>query len=140
MAKVWVLGIVALAVVAAALAAAAQLGSSHGGQYYISGVEGDVVKFIDPWTGKEVAWVAAPFADSSVKLFVARLEDDTLVLVDPGSGGEVARVKVRFVESVRVDRVDRVPEVPAPAGVKYYRAKLVGTSFWSSTRLQMRLL
>ena len=127
MAKVWVLGIVALAVVAAALAAAAQLGSGHGGrEYYISGVEGDVVKFIDPRTGKEVARVAAPFADSSVKLFEARLEDDTLVLVDPGSGGEVARVKVRFVESVRVDRVDLVPEVPAPAGVKYYRAKLVG--------------
>jgi hypothetical protein len=79
-------------VVAAALAAAAQLGSGHGGrEYYISGVDGDVVKFIDPRTGKEVA-----------------------------------RVKVRFVESVRVDRVDRVPEVPAPAGVKYYRAKLVG--------------
>jgi len=70
--------------------------------------------------------VAAPFANSSVKLFEARLENDTLVLVDPGSGGEVARVKVRFVGSVRVDRVDRVPEVPAPAGVKYYRAKLVG--------------
>jgi hypothetical protein len=127
MAKVWVLGIVALAVVAAALAAAAQLGSGHGGrEYYISGVEGDVVKFIDPRTGEEVARVAAPFADSSVKLFEARLENDTLVLVDPGSGGEVARVKVRFVESVRVDRVDRVPEVPAPAGVKYYRVKLVG--------------
>jgi hypothetical protein len=126
MAKVWVLGIVALAVVAAALAAATQLGSSHGGQYYISRLEGDVVKFIDPRTGKEVARVAAPFADSSVKLFVARLGDDTLVLVDPGSGGEVARVKARFVESVRVDRVDRVPEVPAPAGVKYYKAKLVG--------------
>jgi len=127
MAKVWVLGIVALAVVAAALAAATQLGSGHGWrEYYISGVEGDVVKFIDPRTGKEVARVAARFADSSVKLFEARLEDDTLVLVDPGSGGEVARVKVRFVESVRVDRVDRVPEVPAPAGVKYYRAKLVG--------------
>jgi hypothetical protein len=89
-------------------------------------VGGDVVKFIDPRTGKEVARVAAPFANSSVKLFEARLENDTLVLVDPGSGGEVARVKVRFVESVRVDRVDRVPEVPAPAGVKYYRAKLVG--------------
>jgi len=126
MAKVWVLGIVALAVVAAALTAATQLGSSHGGQYYISRLEGDVVKFIDPRTGKEVARVAAPFANSSVKLFVARLENDTLVLVDPGSGGEVARVKVRFVESVRVDRVDRVPEVPAPAGVKYYKAKLVG--------------
>jgi|GEM_PF-1141762 hypothetical protein len=126
MAKVWVLGIVALAVVAAALAAATQLGSGHGGQYYISRVEGDVVKFIDPRTGKEVARVAAPFANSSVKLFVARLENDTLVLVDPGSGGEVARVKVRFVESVRVDRVDRVPEVTAPAGVKYYKAKLVG--------------
>jgi hypothetical protein len=126
MAKVWVLGIVALAVVAAALAAAAQLGSGHGGrEYYISGVEGDVVKFIDPWTGKEGAWVAAPFADSSVK-FEARLEDDNPVLVDLGSGGEVARVKVRFVESARVDKVDRVPEVPAPAGVKYYRAKLVG--------------
>jgi hypothetical protein len=69
--------------------------------------------------------VAARFADSSVK-FVARLEDDTLVLVDRGSGGEVARVKVRFVESVRVDRVDHVPEVPAPVGVKHYRAKLVG--------------
>ncbi len=126
MAKVWVLGIVALAVVAAVLAAATQLGSSHGGQYYISRLEGDVVKFIDPRTGKEVARVAAPFADSSVKLFEARLENDTLVLVDLGSGGEVARVKVRFVESVRVDRVDRVPEAPAPAGVKYYRAKLVG--------------
>jgi len=126
MAKVWVLGIVALAVVATALAAAAQLGSSHGGQYYISRLEGDVVKFIDPRTGKEVARVAARFANSSVKLFEARLEDDTLVLVDPGRGGEVARVKVRFVESVRVDRVDRVPGVPAPAGVKYYRAKLVG--------------
>jgi hypothetical protein len=88
-------------------------------------LEGDVVKFIDPWTGKEVARVAAPFADSSVK-FEARLEDDNPVLVDPGSGGEVARVKVRFVESVCVDRVDRVPEVSAPAGVKYYRAKLVG--------------
>jgi hypothetical protein len=126
MAKVWVLGIVALAVVAAALAAATQLGSSHGGQYYISRLEGDVVKFIDPRTGREVARVAAPFANSSVKLFVARLENDTLVLVDPGSGGEVARVKVSFVESVRVDRVDRVPEAPAPAGVKYYKAKLVG--------------
>jgi hypothetical protein len=126
MAKVWVLGIVALAVVGAVLAAAAQLGSGHGGrEYYISGVEGDVVKFIGPRTGKEVAWVAARFADSSVK-FEARLEDDTLVLVDRGSGGEVARVKVRFVESVRVDRVDHVPEVPAPVGVKYYRAKLVG--------------
>ncbi len=43
MAKVWVLGIVALAVVAAVLAAVAQLGSGHGGrEYYISGVEGDV--------------------------------------------------------------------------------------------------
>jgi hypothetical protein len=126
MAKVWVLGIVALAVVAAALAAATQLGSSDGGQYYISRLEGDVVKFIDPRTGREVARVAAPFANSSVKLFVARLENDTLVLVDPGSGGEVARVKVSFVESVRVDRVDRVPEAPAPAGVKYYKAKLVG--------------
>jgi len=127
MAKVWVLGIVALAAVAAVLAAATQLGSGHGGrEYYISRLEGDVVKFIDPRTGEEVARVAAPFANSSVKLFVARLENDTLVLVDPGSGGEVARVKVRFVESVRVDRVDRVPEVPAPAGVKYYKAKLVG--------------
>jgi hypothetical protein len=120
------LGIVASAVVAAVLAAAAQLGNGHGGrEYCISGVEGDVVKFIDPRTGKEVARVAARFANSSVK-FEARLEDDNPVLVDPGSGGEVARVKVRFVESVRVDRVDRVPEVPAPAGVKYYRAKLVG--------------
>ncbi len=97
-------------------------------------------KLIDPRTGKEVAWVAAPFADSSVKLFEAMLEDDNPVLVDPGSGGEVARVKVRFVESARVDGVDRVPEVPAPAGVKYYRPSWWGTSFWSSTRLQMRLL
>ena len=129
-----------MAVVAAALAAVAQLGSGHGRQYYISRLEGDVVKFIDPRTGKEVARVAAPFADSSVKLFEARLENDTLVLVDPGSGGEVARVKVRFVESMRVDRVDRVTEVPAPAGVKCYKAKLVGTSYWSSARLQMRLL
>jgi len=52
MAKVWVLGVVALAVLAAALAAVARLGSSHGGQYRISRLEGDVVKFIDPRTGR----------------------------------------------------------------------------------------
>jgi len=123
-----VLGIAAVAALVLAVAAAAiQLANLQhhavppDGQYEAK-LEGNLLKIIDPRTGKVVAQgIVIRFVNSTVSVYEAKLEGNLLKIIDPRTGKVVAQgIVIRFVNS---SAVRAVPEAAPSNGVERYEIK-----------------
>jgi len=124
-----VLGIAAVAALVLAVAAAAiqlanlQHHATPLNGYYEAKLEGNLLKIIDPRTGKVVAQgMVIRFVNSSaVSVYEAKLEGNLLKIIDPRTGKVVAQgMVIRFVNS---SAVKAVPEAAPSNGVERYEIK-----------------
>jgi len=122
-----VLGIAAVAALVLAVAAVAiQLANLQhyavppDGQYEAK-LEGNLLKIIDPRTGKVVAQgIVIRFVNLTVVRAEAKLEGNLLKIIDPRTGKVIGQMVIRFVNS---SAVRAVPEAAPSNGVERYEIK-----------------
>jgi len=122
-----VLGIAAVAALVLAVAAAAiqlanlQHHATPLNGYYEAKLEGNLLKLIDPRTGKVIGQMVIRFVNLTVVRAEFKLEGNLLKLIDPRTGKVVAQgMVVRFVNS---SAVKAVPEAAPSNGVERYEIK-----------------
>jgi len=122
-----VLGIAAVAALVLAVAAAAiQLANlqHHAvplNGYYKVKLEGNLLKIIDPRTGKVIDQMVIRFVNLTVIRAEVKLEGNLLKIIDPRTGKVVAQgIVIRFVNS---SAVRAVPEAAPSNGVERYEIK-----------------
>jgi hypothetical protein len=122
-----VLGITAVAALVLAVAAAAiqlanlQHHATPLNGYYEAKLEGNLLKIIDPRTGKVVAQATVRFVNLTVVRAEAKLEGNLLKIIDPRTGRVVAQgMVIRFVNS---SAVRAVPEAAPSNDVERYEIK-----------------
>jgi len=128
MSKLRVLGIAAVAALVLAVAAVAtqlanlQHHATPLNGYYEAKLEGNLLKVIDPRTGKVVAQgMVVRFVNLTVVRAEFKLEGNLLKVIDPRTGKVVAQgMVVRFVNS---SAVRAVPEAAPSNGVERYEIK-----------------
>jgi hypothetical protein len=122
-----VLGIAAVAALVLAVAAAAiqlanlQHHATPLNGYYEAKLEGNLLKIIDPRTGKVIGQMVIRFVNLTVVRAEFKLEGNLLKVIDPRTGKVVAQgMVVRFVNS---SAVRAVPEAAPSNGVERYEIK-----------------